>query len=54
MENEDTDSELIDAKIFNCIKQFEKGKEQRLIELIIEILVMSTLREYHEKSNQIF
>lgn len=53
MENRDTDNELADAKISKSIRQFEKEKEQRFIQLIVDILVMSILKEYHEESNQI-
>ena len=54
MELKYTDSELTDAKISDRIRQFEKEKEEQLIQLIVEILVMSTLKDYHEESDQIF
>ena len=54
MELKYTDSELTDAKISDRIRQFENEKEEQLIQLIVEILVMSTLKDYHEESDQIF
>lgn len=53
MEHRNTDNELTDAKISDSIRQFQKEKEQRLIQLIVDILVMSILKEYHEESDQI-
>ncbi|PYF68391.1 hypothetical protein B0O44_1133 [Pedobacter nutrimenti] len=53
MEHEYMHIELTGAKISDSIRQFEKEKEQRFIQLIVDILVMSILKEYHEESNQI-
>lgn len=54
MISECIEDEVIDLKISNYVKQFENVKEEQLTELIIEILVESILKEYHEESNQIF
>jgi hypothetical protein len=54
MISECIEDEVIDMRISNCIKQFEDVKEGQLTELIIEILVESIMKEYHEESNQIF
>lgn len=34
--------------------EIEQEKEQKLVNLIIEIIVSSTLKEYYEKSDQVF
>ena len=54
MERENTVDELISARTKDIIGNFEKEKEEQLVQLIVEILVMSTLKDYHEESDQIF
>jgi flagellar biosynthesis/type III secretory pathway protein FliH len=54
MMREYTEEEILNMKVSNYVKKFENAKEQQLIELIIEILVESIMKEYHEESNQIF
>ncbi|MDI5887667.1 hypothetical protein [Flavobacterium yafengii] len=53
MMREYTEEEILNMKVSNYVKQFENAKEQQLTELIIEILVESIMKEYHEESNQI-
>ena len=43
----------IDKNILEFNVQRELEKEERFVNLIIEIIVSATLREYYEKSNQI-
>lgn len=43
----------IDKTILEINEQREREKEEKFINLIIEIIVSATLREYYEKSNKI-
>lgn len=45
--------ENIEAAIVKMGDEAEQGKEDKLINLIIEIVVSSTLKEYYETSNKI-
>ncbi|MBT2591399.1 hypothetical protein J7E50_14310 [Pedobacter sp. ISL-68] len=51
MENVKEDTTLLDNKILKTIDQFEQEKEQKLVNLFIEIIVSSTLKEYYEKGD---
>jgi hypothetical protein len=51
MEKENIVSGFIDEKILNDIKKIEREKEEELLQIIVEILVTSTLKEYHEESH---
>lgn len=51
MENMKEDTTLLDNKISKTIDQFEQEKEQKLVNLFIEIIVSSTLKEYYEKGD---
>ncbi len=51
MENVKEDTTLLDNKISKTIDQFEQEKEQKLVNLFIEIIVSSTLKEYYEKGD---
>jgi hypothetical protein len=53
MLSEYTQEDMIEIKISNCVKQFENDKEERMMELVTEILVESILNQCHEESNQI-
>lgn len=43
----------IDKTIFEINEQMEREKEERFVNLIVEIIVSATLKEYYEKSNKI-
>ena len=43
----------IDKAILEINEQREREKEEKFVDLIIEIIVSATLREYYEKSNKI-
>lgn len=51
MESMKEDTTLLDNKISKTIDQFEQEKEQKLVNLFIEIIVSSTLKEYYEKGD---
>ncbi len=51
MGNVKEDIALLDNKILKTIDQFEQEKEQKLVNLFIEIIVSSTLKEYYEKGD---
>ena len=51
MENEKEKTPLLDDKISQTTYEFEQEKERKIVNLLIEIIVASTLKEYHEKSN---
>lgn len=50
----DNNKVLIDKKIKELKKEIEDKKEQKIVNLFIEIIVSITLKEYYEKSNKIF
>jgi hypothetical protein len=41
----------MDEIIFKTFEVIEEEREQKLVNLIIEIIVSSTLKEYYEKGN---
>jgi hypothetical protein len=43
----------IDKAILEINEQREREKEEKFVDLIIEIIVSATLREYYEKSDKI-
>jgi len=51
MENVKENTAEIDDKILKTIDQFEQEKEQKIVNLFIEIIVSSTLKEYYEKGD---
>lgn len=53
MENEDGNVKApdVDEIIFETFELIEQEREQKLVNLIIEIIVSSTLKEYYEKGN---
>jgi hypothetical protein len=53
MENEDEKVKApdMDEIIFKTFEVIEEEREQKLVNLIIEIIVSSTLKEYYEKGN---
>lgn len=55
MENNENKNETstIDKNILEFNEQQEIEKEEKLLDLIIEIIVSSTLKEYYETSNKI-
>ncbi|MGO1242721.1 MAG: hypothetical protein ACTJHT_13205 [Sphingobacterium sp.] len=55
MENSDRNKETpeIDKTILEINVQREREKEEKFVNLIIEIIVSATLREYYEKSDKI-
>lgn len=56
MENSENKKETpeIDKSILEINEQREREKEEKFVNLIIEIIVSATLREYYEKSDKIF
>lgn len=55
MENSEKNKETpeIDKTILEINDQKECEKEEKFVDLIIEIIVSATLREYYEKSDKI-
>jgi len=55
MENSENKKETpeIDKTILEINEQREREKEEKFVDLIIEIIVSATLREYYEKSDKI-
>lgn len=53
MENEDKKAKEpnMDEIIFETFEVIEQEREQKLVNLIIEIIVSSTLKECYEKGN---
>lgn len=51
MENVKEKATLMDDEILKSNDQFEQEKEQKFVNLIIEIIVSSTLKEYYEKGD---
>ncbi len=51
MENVKENTVEMDDKILKTIDQFEQEKEQKIVNLFIEIIVSSTLKEYYEKGD---
>lgn len=53
MENEDESMRELDMDeiIFKTFEVIEQEREQKLVNLIIEIIVSATLKECYEKSN---
>ncbi|CAD0004857.1 MULTISPECIES: hypothetical protein [Flavobacterium] len=51
MENENEKLLEVDQIIFETFEMIEQEREQKLVNLIIEIIVSSTLKEYYEKGN---
>lgn len=54
MKKDDEKDNQEDEIILKTFDQIEEVKERKLVNLIIEIIVTSTLREYYEKSDKIF
>jgi len=52
-ENRKSSTPDVDQKITSINKEAEQQKEEKLVNLIVEIIVSSTLKEYYEKSNKI-
>lgn len=50
-ENEKLKGLDVDEIIFETFEVIEQEREQKLVNLIIEIIVSSTLKEYYEKGN---
>ena len=42
---------LTDDKILKTIEEIEREKEKKFVNLIVEIIVKATLKEYYEKGN---
>ncbi len=51
MENVKEKTDLVDEKILKTNSQIEQEKEQKFVNLIIEIIVSYTLKEYYEKGD---
>lgn len=52
-EHEKKNTPEIEERIALINEQIEQEKEEKLVNLIIEIIVSSTLREHYEKSDKI-
>ena len=52
-EHEEKNTPEIEERIALINEQREQEKEEKLVNLIIEIIVSSTLRDYYEKSDKI-
>ena len=53
MEKLRENSDIIDREISKSFDEIEGEKERKLVNLIIEIIVSVTLKEYYEKGNQV-
>lgn len=55
MESENRENSIpdVDQSITSINKEAAQQKEEKLVNLIVEIIVSSTLKEYYEKSNKI-
>lgn len=42
---------LVEDKILKTIEEIEREKEKKFVNLIVEIIVKATLKEYYEKGN---
>ena len=42
---------LTDDKILKTIEEIEREKEKKFVNLIVEIIVKATLKEYYEKGD---
>lgn len=51
MEKVSESNNLVDDKILKTNAEIEQEKEQKFVNLIIEIIVSSTLKEYYEKGD---
>jgi len=51
MEKTSGDNDLKDELILKTNTSIEQEKEKRLVNLIVEIIVSSTLKEYYEKGD---
>ncbi|MDP2159366.1 hypothetical protein [Flavobacterium sp.] len=51
MEEKGDDKSLIDNKITENFIDFEKEKEQKILNLLVEIIISTTLKELYEKSD---
>ncbi|MBF9252123.1 hypothetical protein I2I11_02345 [Pontibacter sp. 172403-2] len=51
MEKVSENNNLSDDKILKTNAEFEQEKEKKFVNLIIEIIVSITLREYYEKGD---
>lgn len=45
------DTILVEGKILKSNESITLDKEKKLVNLIVEIIVFATLKEYYEKSN---
>jgi len=52
-EHEEKNTPEIEERIALINEQREQEKEEKFVDLIIEIIVSATLREYYEKSDKI-
>lgn len=51
MEKMIENTDVLDDKILKTIDEIEQEKERKFVNLIIEIIVSATLKEYYEKSD---
>lgn len=51
MKEKDDDKSLIDNKIAENFSDFEQEKEEKLLNLLVEIIISTTLKELYEKSD---
>lgn len=51
MEQQNEEKNLIDEKITEIYCDFEKEREQKLVNLLVKIIVSITLKELYEKGD---
>jgi hypothetical protein len=51
MEKWGEDINLVDGHVLQINQQLEEKKEDKFVNLIIEVIVQATLKEYYEKGN---
>jgi len=53
MKNELESRGFTDDKLLKTIEEIEREKEEKLLNLIVEIIVQATLKECYEKGDQV-
>lgn len=51
MEQQNEEKKMIDGKITEISCDFEKEKEQKMVNLLVKIIVSITLKELYEKGD---
>jgi hypothetical protein len=53
MKTNNETTENIDEKIFEDFEELEREKEKKLLNLIVEVMVKKTLKEFYETGDQV-